>query len=75
MKWIEKEFAEKDRRNRSGFLFVPKGITYYDDNFDKMHTEYRWLEYAVWEEEYLVTKLGHGFWSARRWLDNKNKEK
>lgn len=51
-------------RIQEGFLFFPK----------KIDNEWRWFEYAIWEE---IFKRGHErfYWSATQWLNDKPKKK
>jgi hypothetical protein len=54
-----------DIRIRRGFLFMPKSV-----NHQSYHTkETRWLEFAVWEEEFTRARWGEGWWMMNRFLD------
>ena len=46
------------------FYFFPKSI----------NRVVRWLEYAEWEDDYMDTIAGIGYWSAFKWLDLKDEE-
>ena len=52
------EVKEGTTRIKKGFLFFPKrisGIT-------------RWLEFAIWEEKYIIG-LYNNIWINERWID------
>lgn len=51
-------------RRRRGFLFFPKLI----------HTEWRWLEWSSWWEQYLPATYQAGHWKAVQWIRNEKKE-
>lgn len=54
-----------DTRTQKGFLWFPqKGYT------SKGQTEIRWLEKAVWEEEFFAS---HG-WKVLHWIDKDTKD-
>jgi hypothetical protein len=59
MRWNQKKPEFGDRKVCGSFLLFPKCI----------EGEFRWLEYAYWEERYghLGRDKGDG-WSADRWL-------
>ena len=71
MKWRREgsiKPVDKERRVKSGFLWVPKYtyvcVMYYrrDSRFIK---EWRWLEYATWEDVYSSINDN---WTAVKWL-------
>lgn len=67
MKFIEKKtckFKHGDVRIKEGFLWFPKAPS---DNFNlPTNKEWRFLEYAVWEEQFFC-----GRWTMTQWLSQK----
>lgn len=63
MRW--KELRVGDTRIKHGFLFLPK----------HMNGEWRWLEFATWEQVVrvvLVTPVGYRLaWRNDTWIDNR----
>ena len=59
-------YHEGEERIRKGFLFFPKYIKISDD-----YWESRWLERAVWKEQY-TTGYNLNSWDPVEWIDAKN---
>jgi hypothetical protein len=59
MRWTRKKHMDRDTRTKKGFLVFPKRIA----------EDTRWLEYAVWEEEYFFSPYAGGFWDVKRWMN------
>lgn len=61
MRWTSPKLG--DKRIRSRFLIFPK----------RLQSQWRWLEYACWEEEYQYVSYSFhydGKWQGRRWLND-----
>lgn len=50
--WVKKSPREGEIRIKTGFLFLPK----------KIKNQWRWLEFAEWEQVYDI------IWHDKRWL-------
>ena len=58
MKWDTPNQKDGDKRERRGFLFLPRTI----------NEKTRWLEWAVWEER-LIVSWGDWWWTDVQWKD------
>ena len=59
MRWPETPIPKRgDTRTRRGFLIIPRCIA----------GQWRWLEYAVWEQVFFSVYSGSG-WEDRRWVE------
>jgi hypothetical protein len=56
MRWEQKTYAYGETRMRCGFLFLPKCIQW----------EWRWLERAVWTEQFIGGECG---WGDFEWVN------
>ena len=65
MRWNKKEPpCVGNSRLRSRFLFLPKCVA----------GQWRWLEFAVWEEVFNRRNDWIEGWLAERWMDSHKKE-
>lgn len=63
MRWSTKRYEDRSTCIRSWFLLFPKTIRH----------ETRWLEWATWEEMYVVG-VDYSAWMPARWIDEEGDE-